>query len=131
MTPTEELRELLDAAGVRWKRVRGHKSNGTSWHDRYGSYVEAVQEYAWDGGEFPEGKMVVRRGPAYMTPEQAIAATLGRETCRIRDEECDQCGAIIHEHANMCLVPVGEGMRTVKHRDVHFCPNCGRRVVDE
>lgn len=67
------------------------------------------------------------------SPADAIEriATLGRGTCRIRDEECDQCGAIIHEHANMCWVPVGEGMRTIKHRDVHFCPNCGARVVDD
>ena len=67
------------------------------------------------------------------SPADAIEriATLGTWTCRIRDEECDQCGAIIHEHANMYWAPVGEGMRTVKHRDVHFCPNCGRRVVTE
>lgn len=52
-------------------------------------------------------------------------------TCRIRGGECDQCGAIIHEHANLYWVPVGEGMRTVEHRDVHYCPNCGAKVVEE
>ena len=85
MTATDELRRMLDERGVRWKRVRGHKDNGTSWHDVYGSYVEAVQEYAWDGGEFPEDKMAVRMGPAYMTPEQAIAATLGSEDTYTRE----------------------------------------------
>lgn len=64
------------------------------------------------------------------TPEQAIAVMLS-ETCCIRGGECDQCGAYIHKQANTYWVPTGEGLRTVECHDVHYCPNCGRRVVEE
>lgn len=195
MTATEELRRMLDERGVRWKRVRGHKDNGTSWHDRYGSYVEAVQEYAWDGGEFPEGKMIVRRGPTYLTPGQAIAATLGHEdtytredvesafvsgyslgslpvgsdprwdenrqtvdehmaelgwvrkdtlgagTChnasKVMDEHgqarfaCSECGAWID--SRMLWNPEYRNGESpwVSDCKLNYCPNCGRKVVDE
>ena len=124
MSATDELRRLLDERGIRWKRVRGHKSNGTSWHDRYGSYVEAVQEYAWDGGEFPEGKMVVRRGPAYMTPEQAVAATLGAGTCRrVRGHRSYRTQGGYRIECSEC----GYGLADRRYR---YCPNCGRRIVE-
>ena len=60
-------------------------------------------------------------------PEQAIAATLGRGTCHNVHEppkdttfwpsphfKCSECGAT---HVSM--------------EYVYFCPNCGRKVVDE
>ena len=131
MTTTDELRAELTRRGVNWKRMRGHKHDGTEWHDASGAHVSAVQEYTWDGTEWPDGKLSVSRGAAWLTPEEVVDMTLGRGECRIRDEMCDQCGAIIHEHANMHWVPVGDGMRTVRHRPVRYCPNCGRKVVDE
>lgn len=136
MTPTEQLREFLDEIGVKWKRVRGHKSNGTSWYDKYGSYVEAVQEYAFDGCEWPEDKMAVRRGPTYMTPEELVESTLGLDselksirTCVMKrthfpnDREgeywltCSECGYMLYAHENWC--------------PIRYCSHCGRKVENE
>lgn len=73
---------------------------------------------------------VVMGGNEAKTPEELTEAwnTRAERTCRIRGGECDQCGAIIHERANMYWVPVEDGMRTVEHHDVRYCPNCGRKV---
>ena len=102
--------------------------------------------YQWGGWHVPtEGEIETYEDYLYNIPYQfdhyesrdevireAAEAwnTRAERTCRIRGGECDQCGAIIHEHANLYWVPVGEGMRTVEHRDVHYCPNCGAKVVE-
>lgn len=51
-----------------------------------------------------------------------------RGKCKIINETCSRCGAIIHESANMYWQHLDGGVRTVKHRAVNFCPNCGREV---
>lgn len=117
MNATDELRRMLDERGVEHFDTVGI----TEWD---GANGRTCRSYAR-----PES-MTVDVAMIAVPPKQAIEATLGR-TCRIRGGECDQCGAIIHEHANLYWVPVGEGMRTVEHRDVHYCPNCGAKVVDE
>lgn len=122
-TSTERLRAMLDERGVRWKRKRGRKHDGTEWHDQFGVYAEAVQEYSWDGFEHPEGKLLVRHGVDYLTPAQAIAATLGAGTCTDIGRycfTCSECGWAANEphHALGGFWPT-------------YCPNCGRRVVDE
>lgn len=55
------------------------------------------------------------------TPEQAIAATLGRGTCRMETDDscqnwnsCSECGADYYTD-----------------QPINFCPNCGRKVVSE
>ena len=112
---TEELRRMLDERGVKW---------------RGGLPTETMVEA--DGLDLlyvalPDGRVraFIRN---YLTPEQAVEATLGRGTCSIRGGECDQCGAHIHRDAVLFWVPAGGGMRTVESRDVSYCPNCGRRV---
>ena len=122
MTATEELRAELTRRGVKWKRMRGHKHDGTEWHDASGAHVSAVQEYTWDGTEWPEGKLHVNRAPACLTPEQAIETTMGRGECHNVEEypfiwsfTCSECG--VHS--------ITEG------RGFNFCPNCGRKVVTE
>lgn len=129
MSATERLRKLLDECGVEWKRKRGRKHDGTEWHDQFGVYAEAVQEYSWDGFEHPEGKLLVRRGMGYLTPEQAIVATLGAGTCKVETTEnwlpaeryhrCKHCGAFF---------AVLDASGDIPPR---VCPNCGRRVVSE
>ena len=86
MSATDELRRMLDERGVKWKRKRGRKHDGTEWYDQFCVYAEAVQEYSWDGFEHPEGKLLVRRGMGYLTPEQAIATTLGTEDAYTRED---------------------------------------------
>lgn len=125
MTATNELRRMLDERGVEWSAPDSRLHDvKTRW---------AANGFDYTALEDPNGKAVdliadYQEGP--ITPEQAIEATLGRGTCNIRGGECDQCGAYIHRDAVLFWVPVGEGMKTVESRDVNYCPNCGRKVVD-
>lgn len=111
MSATDELQKLLDERMVEWTYKDGtvrYESDG-HWH------------LAW---AYNDDKMVVSMG--YLTPEQAIAATLGAGTCRWEYPQgvngwlgyavCSACG----ERFDECVTDVA-----------HYCPNCGRKVVDE
>ena len=114
MTATDELRRLLDDRGVEW------------------TYGDGTVSYASDGRWFHawaynDGAMCVSMG--YLTPEQAIEATLGRGTCRnispkLGNDEftCEECLARVY----------GSGGQWFdvnwKYHKFNFCPNCGRRV---
>lgn len=105
MSATDLLRELLDERGVEWE----DDENVTRFFGPDGFEVVMQEDI--------DGKLDCLT-PLYLTPEQAIAATLGAGTCRdiaLEGEwfECSEC-------------------RTVKQL-IHpnYCPNCGRKVVDE
>ena len=56
-----------------------------------------------------------------LTPAQAIAATIGRGTCHMETDDscqnwnsCSECGADYYTD-----------------QPINYCPNCGRRVVDQ
>ena len=74
MTATDELRRLLDERGVEWGNIRNDGSESdylTEWQ------FEGVQSYAvateWAVG----GGLSLETHRHHLTPEQAIAATLG------------------------------------------------------
>lgn len=126
MTATERLRELLDERGIEYE-VKHYDDGidgitGVWWYGRGGLRYLAI-----NGIGRRKGSLYVN--DTNVTPEQAIAATVG-DTCCIRGGECDQCGAYIHKQANTYWVPTGEGLRTVERHDVHYCPHCGARVVE-
>lgn len=132
MTATDELRRLLDERGVEWwKPVQMEGSEYTRWHDANGM--------EWTTSEI-HGSRKLRIGASFITPEQAIAATLGDSdatatrqgvgTChmtRVEDEkrilhgwiECSECG------------PVYPPAATAIQDAIKYCPYCGRKVVDE
>ena len=62
-----------------------------------------------------------------VTPEQAIAATLGRETCHNvygkGHFKCSECG-----HYTQARMVYRDGTPAA---DPRFCPWCGREVVDD
>jgi hypothetical protein len=123
MTATDELRRMLDERGV--ERYDG--TENTLWG--YEDYNEFTGIYRFSADETRDGYMQVRLWHA--TPEQAIAATLGRRTCKLHDCEgsfsavnrpvwrCD-CGAFMTQYTDA----------TTYHKP-RFCPNCGRRVMNE
>lgn len=110
MTATDELRRLLDERGVEW---------------RGGLPTETMVEA--DGLDLlyvtlPDGRVraFIRN---YLTPEQAVDATLGRGTCRDMGRycfTCSECGWIANEPHHMLggFYP-------------SYCPSCGRKVVGE
>ena len=116
MTATEELRRLLDERGVEWwQSANTLGCIFTRWYSPlFGDEVVAMEN-----GE--EGLVLFDH---FMTPEQAVEATLGRGTCRMERDNawssdyewhCTECG----EHVSTCNEPP------------RFCPSCGREVVSE
>lgn len=116
MTATEELRRLLYECGVKYRAI----GDATFWETHDGAFRYKAKSYA--------GKLMVMtccsQKCTVMTPEQAIAATLGPGTCRMERDNawssdyewhCTECG----EHVSTCNEPP------------RFCPSCGRKVVDE
>ena len=118
MTATERLRALLTERGVEW---------------RGGLPTETMVEA--DGLDLlyvalPDGRVraFIRN---YLTPEQAIAATLGRGTCHpvasdnLTESEgtgdawadCSECGHLL------CVLTDPSSQMP------NYCPNCGARVV--
>lgn len=105
---TELLREGLTERGIEWK-----------------SGLDGVTIVGdWCFVEYDNGKLAATCEPV-LTPEQAVAATLGSGTC-----EC------VAEYAKSPF----DGKTIVLHRcsECHelmrphmlYCPNCGAKVVD-
>lgn len=123
MTATDELRRLLDERGVEWEAFDVFEQT-TQWSTHNGAFVYWARER--------DGKLLVEttaptKCSASCTPEQAIAATLGHGTCHNEapsylDFLCSECG-FVHYHSDANDTGDGNGW--------HFCPNCGRRVVEE
>lgn len=123
MTPTNELRARLDECGINWWTDKYYRDTNTCWR---------VGDFEWRASEKKDGKLLIGcTCVKYLTPEQAIAATVGTGTCHIEvhdnlDEsegmgdvwlECDKC------HWQMMLEPTTPRFK--------YCPNCGAKVVAE
>ena len=137
MDVTEELCRLLDEQGLEWREHEAPAAeciaffDGNGWHDCW----ESV------GGEV--------NVTFSMTPEQAIAATLGSCNCSNdctngeqtgachADETdawecvCDQMGRY-GKRVTIHVMECSKCGRTYEHvnGNYEFCPNCGRRIVD-
>jgi hypothetical protein len=118
MTATERLRALLDERGVEWDADDEAMDDGSLSQVTYW-YCNGI-EWSADGRD----EYLAFDAVQLLTPEQAIAATLGRGTCRLTDNGpwgypyvCSACGASFDADVN------GGGF--------NFCPNCGRKVVDD
>lgn len=110
MSATEELRRLLDERGVD-VHDGGHDYTVVRLSDgREFSY------YEYEDAEYDER---IRICSNLLTVEQAVEATLGRGTCR-RALDFDGTRWVCSE----CSEHFGS-------RRWHYCPNCGRKVVDE
>lgn len=122
MSATDELRAMLDERGVEWasNAIPLSDVTATFWIDCNGNVCSAV-------GGTSDLSYSMLSVQANFTPAQAIAATLGVETCRNVHKppknttfwptphfKCSECGAT---HVSM--------------EYVYFCPNCGAKVVDE
>jgi hypothetical protein len=114
MSAIDELRRLLDERCVEW------------WDSRYGEQIvfqsDGVTWFANDGCR--DG--MLEFSTILITPEQAIAATLGRGECEIETTEnwlpaeryhrCKNCGAFF-----AVMNATGDIPPCV-------CPNCGKAV---
>lgn len=118
MTATESIRAMLDERGVEWR-------GGLPTETIVKEPIDALYVERSDG-------MISVYFRSYLTPEQAIEATLGRGKCRMNESGlpvfnghddgyfsiCSECGFV--NYMRRAWLPI------------KFCPNCGRRVeVDE
>ena len=106
---TDELRRLLDERGVEWRQSAN--TLGCVF-TRWQSPLFGDEVCAMENGE--EGLVVFDH---YLTPAQAIDATLGRGTCHRKWSKdgyafCSECGY------------------NITGTWAHWCPNCGRKVVE-
>lgn len=119
---TERLRALLDERGVEWSDRANAWTYETHWKGADGKPVCASQRS--DG----IGDLVLKQ---HVIPEQAIAATLGRGTCKPTEGDCCPiCG----EDLVKCNVGIGElgGAVELDPPIYHnYCPNCGAKVVEQ
>lgn len=115
---TDRLRAMLDELGIPWKDY-GHPHR-TWWG-------------AWYAEERPSVNGLFLKVEGIVTPEQAIAATLGRGTCHpiISDNltesegtgdawaDCSECGHLLFVLTDPSSKPP------------HYCPGCGKRIVGD
>jgi len=115
MSATEELRALLDARGVEW-------TQGMAWN------VTVINGDWLIVEDIDFGTLSVSTTTYQLTPEQAIAATLGVGECEMDAHgNCTACGEFVAkswEHVRR----FDGGYEAKPCRAHNYCPNCGRRV---
>ena len=121
MTATDELRRMLDERGVEWD---------------YGITGATTTRFSVNGIDLTFTPM--RDGlvcSTILTPAEAIAATLGAETCKLEeiDKDCDTASEYMLNR-EWCFDAVyrcscGCRFGYAAHDRPRFCPNCGRRCV--
>ena len=128
-TATKRLIALLNKHGIKWDNRDGFNILRTHWERNGTSYT------------FTESRLngtTAFEAYSQMTPEQAIAATLGndgiaeRKTCKNVSNPssgflCSKCGWGDFDEPSHLLT-------TAKFTDndggPNYCPNCGAKVVD-
>jgi len=122
VSATEKLRKLLDERGVEWHQDVDQGGYYTEWNSQYGE-CNALEWY-------PRLTLVILN----LTPEQAVEATLGRETCRADETatwDC-VCDGVGHygEHLTVHVMECSACGHTYEHVNgsYEYCPRCGRKV---
>lgn len=125
MTATEELRRMLDERGVEWMPV--------AWNPKRETFYHAANGVGFCANEYTDGVKIYT--DATITPEQAIAATLGATDARPTQEEssgtCHVESSIIDTYEyNRWEYELSCG-HTIIWEDSEpprYCPECGRRI---
>lgn len=113
------------------------EEQGVSCHTHYLHAFWWVRDKLYEAADNLDGTLTVGR----LTPEQAIAATLGSKTCIVihdlvtHDFRCSNCGKQIGVVRNCEMYETCDGQQAWKSLDhevcdiPNFCPNCGAKVV--
>ena len=116
MTATDDLRRLLDERGIKHFDYSKGGWSQTQWEAPDGNRHFTYETY---NNPAKTAKLVISWLP---TPEQAIAATLGVETC-----EMEYVSDFMSWHCKACDM-MDMAPRNPKPR---YCKWCGRKVVEE
>lgn len=137
MTAMERVRELLDERGVEYRF--NERTKVFEWHFDGTDGEGSAHATEVDGG--------VNIIACSLTPEQAIAATLGSCNC-LNSERTGTCiadetetisvrgdtrGYYFDKHFTIHVMECSECGHTYEHvnGDYEYCPRCGRRIVRE
>lgn len=123
MNATDELRRMLDERGAEWGNVRNDGSESdylTEWQFEDNQGKAIATEWAVGSG------LSVEIHRYHLTPEQAIAATLGAGTCQQEEGGWSTEG----DHARVWLTCGHDCMVETVADLPNFCPICGAKVVD-
>lgn len=132
----DELRRLLDERGVEYDVRDGKAIKNTYWDD-----VEGRRwGYASDENSAVEDRQLfLVHGRMDITPEQAIAATLGNDGVERSNDGVAERGTCRMERANWddgtctwgCICSAcGKKFEHETGRGWHYCPKCGVEVVE-
>ena len=113
---TERLRALLDERGVKWMPI--------AWNPKRETFYHTSDGVGFCADEYTDGVKIYT--DATISPEQAVAATLGPGTCHI-----DLVGYNEREDRFQCRSC--DWSMWFKHGTwphFNYCPNCGRKVVE-
>ena len=116
MTATDELRRMLDERGVEWDGES--YESVTFWNEETNLAVASDDR---------DGKLWMS---LRVTPAQAIEATLGRGTCEVEIGTGQQRGWWVCQSCGD-LFDSGSALACKKKQKPRYCPNCGRKVVDD
>jgi hypothetical protein len=120
-TATERLRALLDERGVEWDADDEAMDDGSLSQVTYW-YCNGI-EWSADGRD----EYLAFDAVQLLTPEQAIAATLGAGTCELVNAAED-----LGDGTSSCMCDkCGYTALDDWWDEFNFCPNCGRRVVND
>ena len=119
---TEHFRDELDKLNVHWWEGDGNIWPSTCWESN-GLTWEYVVEY---DGE-PNWRGYLWECFDAVTPEQAIAATLGADAKPTRAESSDTCHNTSGNSLYFVCSGCGDNPLVIRP---NYCPNCGRRVVE-
>lgn len=111
MTATDTIRAMLDERGVEY---RTHGMTDRTWFD--------VGYISWFVIERENGGIAVEA--VFLTPEQAIEATLGRGECEQEEHGWSTEG----DHARVWLTCGHDCMVETVADLPNYCPSCGRKV---
>lgn len=113
MSATDELRRLLDERGAEYTFIPG---------DEYSrEHIKIGSTEIWTNGR---DEVAVY----FLTPEQAVEATLGRGECRLmckliptRDKPRSKAPTLTCSECGWWTDEIGKAW--------NYCPSCGRRVI--
>jgi len=135
VSATDELRKMLDERGVEHGDVESApyppynstRRMTTFWANK------CVWQYIEDEREGGDIELEGRYMSMSVTPAQAIAATLGSGTCHNEGDSsdfcCSECGVRMFTESDDTYTMIDSLGNIIEQPS--FCPNCGRKVVDE
>lgn len=117
MSPIEKIRAMLDERGIEHVDADVDTDDGYTQHVWWSDGDHEI--IAYNSGE--------RLAVYNLTPEQAIAATMGVGTCRLVDNDsgpdmhCTACGGGVDDEYRYFMDRWGYSR----------CPHCGARIIKE